>query len=678
MKYHRGMPTFPNILFPWRILLLIVAGCFLPVAYAAEEPPAQPNLLQAIGSLFGSGQKQAEAEPAQRGGVSPENRNLSIGVTDKRVALVIGNSGYPASALENPRHDAAAMDAALQRLGFKVDTVIDGTKAQLDAAMKGLARRADSADVAAVFYAGHGIQVNGANYIVPIDAKPQSARDLKREMVKLDDIIDDMGQAKVKLVFFDACRDNPLARSFSRGGSRGLAPPNEVSGTLISFATKHGNTASDGEEKNSPYTQALIAELNNPAGVEIEALLKNVNRKVKAKTHGQQEPWKYGNLDADFYFIFQGPTTVNVQQAPADPETKTWEAAESANTAQSYRAYLDAYPKGRYVVAAKIKLDSLKTPAVVPPVKVAVLPAPTFVADDPETAFWNEVKTNGAREYFDAYVKQYPKGKYLAFAKLELKKIDDKEKTDKVREDAERKAAQARGEAERKQMAEREKQERIKAEQDQWESAKRENSSAAYTSYLSSYPNGPYGILALLAKEKAQQEEAEKARQDSIRKEQEAKAAAKLARQEEERRKQVAEQERYEAEERVRQEAARVAEAEHKAREEAARGPLWADSDNGENINWSEATRYCASKGSGWRLPTVAELQASYQSGRSTPCSWLTCKVSSNSRLTLATFWTNEQNGSSEAWYVGLVHGDRHADHVEHRNGFRALCVRRH
>ncbi len=300
---------------------------------------------------------------------------------DKRVALVIGNSGYPSSALENPRHDAAAMDAALQRLGFKVDKVIDGTKSQLDDAMKRLSRRADSAEVAAVFYAGHGIQVNGANYIVPIDARPQSERDLKREMVKLDDIIDDMGQAKVKLVFFDACRDNPLARSFSRGGSRGLAAPAEVSGTLISFATKHGNTAADGEGKNSPYTQALIAELNNPAGIEIETLLKNVNRKVKAKTKGQQEPWKYGSLDADFYFIFQGPTTVNVQQAPVDPETEAWQAAQRANTENAYRIYLDAYPRGRYLAAVRIALDGLNKSEPTKP-ETAAVPASGHVFRD--------------------------------------------------------------------------------------------------------------------------------------------------------------------------------------------------------------------------------------------------------------------------------------------------------
>lgn len=280
---------------------------------------------------------------------------------ENRVALVVGISAYPASALENPLHDATAIYAALKRLGFETEIALDSTKVQLDAALRRFGNRAEKAEVAALFYAGHGIQVNGTNYLVPIDAKPQSERDLKRDMIRLDDIIEDMGQARIKLVFFDACRDNPLARSFSRGAARGLAAPTEASGTLISFATKHGNFAADGEGKNSPYSQALLAELANPAGVEIEILIKNVSRAVKQKTRGQQEPWKYGSLDADFYFIFDGPGTVNVQQVMADPETETWKAAESGNTEEAYQAYLDAYPKGRYIVAAKIKMMGLKS-----------------------------------------------------------------------------------------------------------------------------------------------------------------------------------------------------------------------------------------------------------------------------------------------------------------------------
>lgn len=237
---------------------------------------------------------------------------------DVRVAAVVGNSRYPSAALENPRNDATAMAAALRKLGFDVELRLDATKADMDALFKRFSQKTEKAAVAVLFYAGHGIQVNGSNYIVPIDAKPQSERDLKREMIKMDDVIDDMGGAKVKLVFFDACRDNPLSRSFARGGTRGMAAPVEATGTLISFATKHGNTAADGQGKHSPYTTALLAALENPGGVEIEQMLRKVQQGVRQATNGQQEPWRYGSLDGDFYFKASEPAAPAGRQAAAD------------------------------------------------------------------------------------------------------------------------------------------------------------------------------------------------------------------------------------------------------------------------------------------------------------------------------------------------------------------------
>jgi hypothetical protein len=236
-------------------------------------------------------------------GVAAEATGMPIPAANERgprIAVVIGNAKYPSGSLANPRNDATAMAEALTLLGFQVDLKLDATKADIDAIFRRFSARADSAAVAALFYAGHGIQVAGSNYIVPIDANPRHERDLKRDMVKMDDVIDDMGAARVKLVFFDACRDNPLARSFSRGSARGMAAPVEATGTLISFATKHGNTAADGEGLHSPYATALLSALKNPAGVEIEQMLRGVQQSVKQATNGQQEPWRYGSLDGDF------------------------------------------------------------------------------------------------------------------------------------------------------------------------------------------------------------------------------------------------------------------------------------------------------------------------------------------------------------------------------------------
>lgn len=226
---------------------------------------------------------------------------------ESRVALVIGNTAYPSGALANPKNDATAVASALKKMGFDVELKLNASKTDIDSMLSRFSLKADKAGVAMVFYAGHGIQVGGINYIVPIDAAPQSERDLKRQMVKMEDVIEDMGNAKVRLVFFDACRDNPITRSFSRGGTRGMAPPVEATGTLISFSTKHGNTALDGEGQHSPYTQALLSELNGSEGIEIEQMLRRVQQGVRKATNGQQEPWRYGSLDGDFYFKAANP-----------------------------------------------------------------------------------------------------------------------------------------------------------------------------------------------------------------------------------------------------------------------------------------------------------------------------------------------------------------------------------
>ncbi len=255
------------------------------------------------------------AEPSRNLSATPGRTALSSPEKAARVAIVIGNSKYPSGALANPRNDATAMAGALRKLGFDVDFKLDATKADIDGLLRRFSVKVEKAGVAAMFYAGHGIQVSGNNYLVPIDANPRSEKDLKRDMVKMDDVIDDMGDARVKLVFFDACRDNPLSRSFSRGGTRGMAAPVEATGTLISFATKHGNTAADGDTNHSPYTAALLAALTNPAGIEIEQLLRRVQQGVKAETNGQQEPWRYGSLDGDFYFVDPVDNTKATQEA---------------------------------------------------------------------------------------------------------------------------------------------------------------------------------------------------------------------------------------------------------------------------------------------------------------------------------------------------------------------------
>ncbi|WP_371324032.1 caspase family protein [Dechloromonas sp. ZY10] len=326
-----------------------------------------------------------------------------------RIALVIGNSAYRSGALANPKNDAVAIAEAMRRQGFTVHLHTDASKAEIDRLLRQLSSQSDQAAVVALFYAGHGVQVNGFNYLVPVDASPQNERDLKRDLVKLDDIIDDMGNARVKLVFFDACRDNPLARSFSRGASRGLAAPVEASGTLISFATKHGNVALDGEGRHSPYTEALLHEIREADGIEIEQLLRRIQQRVKKSTQGQQEPWRYGSLDGDFFLRPSRPAPASASRPsgyaqPVDPtaiDLSFWDSIKNSPQATDYELYLEQFPEGRFAKLAQARLRQYRgvaaTPQPLPPLQQAA-PAqhPTQPARPAVGARWEY-------EIFDLY-----------------------------------------------------------------------------------------------------------------------------------------------------------------------------------------------------------------------------------------------------------------------------------
>ena len=594
--------------------MLVFAACCASTAHA-QETPQQPGLLESLGRLL---QPRQEAPAAEASG---QARNLAVAGKERRVALVIGNSAYPgAGALKNPVNDANDIAAKLKKHGFDVTVRTDMRHKEMLRSLTDFGDKVQTGTEALFFYAGHGMQVRGKNYLLPVDAEIRNEASASSEAVDVDQLLDKLALARLSVVILDACRNNPFERRL-RGSGQGLAQIYAPTGTLIAYATAPGKVAADGDGRNGLYTAELLAAMDVP-GIKIEDVFKRVRGNVVRKSNDAQTPWESSSLTGDFYFSFQGPATANVQPMSADPEAETWAAAEDAKTTESYQAYLDAYPQGRYAVAARIKLKGLQKP----PASAAVSPAPTFApvaasstSENPETAMWNEVKASGVREYLDAYLKQYPKGKYVALAKVELKKLDERDKVQRAKETSEK-----------QQAAEHERHEALRVEQAAWDEAKSVASVAAYASYLERYPKGRYVELAKVAKLKTQREETEKEKR------------------------------------------------------EAARGPQWAESDNGADIDWNDATRYCESKGSGWRLPTVAELENSYKNGQPTPCgsyqatqTQYTCKVSSKSHLTGPFFWSKEPNGSAGAWSVDLFSGTRLTFPVETRYNRRALCVRR-
>ena len=211
-------------------------------------------------------------------------------------ALVIGNAAYGGSGrLDNPVNDAKSMSAKLRGLGFVVTELLDTNRAKLVSGLAQFSRSAENADMTLLFYSGHGVQVFGTNYVLPIDIDQSDIAQATLQGVSLNSIIEQFMPGKTKLVFLDACRTNPLMRTASRGLTKGLAPISVSEGTLISYAAKDGQEAFDGTgQKNSPFTSALLDHLSDPD--DIAVVLRKVRSKVLQSTGGKQQPWEYGSL----------------------------------------------------------------------------------------------------------------------------------------------------------------------------------------------------------------------------------------------------------------------------------------------------------------------------------------------------------------------------------------------
>lgn len=248
-------------------------------------------------------------------------------LAETRVALVIGNSAYTSvTPLPNPENDARAVAESLRRLGFEVTPVSNAGKRAMDEALRAFGRRAAAADVAMVFYAGHGVQVDGRNYLVPVDAKlPQQAQDLRYDFVDVNAVLDELSSARrLRIVVLDACRDNPIAAGLSRslgrslGASRGLAAPSDMDNTLIAYATAADATAADGEGAHSPFTQALLEHIGDP-GLDIRLMFGRVRDKVRRATANRQNPFVYVSLGGDSFAFNEGAGGAPVPEPPARP-----------------------------------------------------------------------------------------------------------------------------------------------------------------------------------------------------------------------------------------------------------------------------------------------------------------------------------------------------------------------
>lgn len=250
--------------------------------------------------------KQAELENqlrlAQQPVVQQSNPTKISQRESKRIALVIGNANYASAPLKNPLNDAADISASLRQSGFEV---IDQRNATLQEMTRGIREFGDKllkSDVGLVYYSGHGLEVKGRNYLLPVNASMIREDEIAFQAIDANLILEKMNTAKksVNILIVDACRDNPFARSF-RSVNRGLAQMDAPTGTIVSFSTAPGKTASDGDGRNSPFTKNLVKAMTR-ADMPIEAMFKEVRKSVVEETKGLQTPWESSSLIGDFYF----------------------------------------------------------------------------------------------------------------------------------------------------------------------------------------------------------------------------------------------------------------------------------------------------------------------------------------------------------------------------------------
>jgi hypothetical protein len=240
--------------------------------------------------------------------------------TEQRIALVIGNGAYELGRLKNPTNDATDIAAALQKAGFAVILKKNARLKDMEDAIENFGNRLKRGGVGLFYFAGHGVQVNGINYLIPIGGKIHKESDIKYEAVDANRVLDEMANANngLNIVMLDACRDNPYARSF-RNAARGLAIVSTApTGTFISYSTGPGQVAGDGDGRNSPYTAALIQSMRQP-GLTIEQVFKSVRAKIGKQTGGKQVPWELSSLQGEFYFV-PGKLSAPVAATPPSSE----------------------------------------------------------------------------------------------------------------------------------------------------------------------------------------------------------------------------------------------------------------------------------------------------------------------------------------------------------------------
>jgi len=359
---------------------------------------------------------------------------------EPRLALVIGNGAYETvTPLDNPVNDAGLMAQALKKAGFDVTLITEATQDKLILAISAFGRKLRDAGAEATglfYYAGHGVQSFGANYLLPVDIELHDAADLSLVGVPAQAVLRQMFSARnrTNIVILDACRNNPFV-SIPDLSDNGLAEMKAPRGTFLAYSTAPGEIALDGDGTNSPFTKALAERLQTP-GIAIESLFKDVRIEVLKSTGGNQTPWDTSSLIVDFQFSPATAPTAEVIQL-----RQLWDSVRLSQDPIQVLLFLRANPDSPYTEDARALLADLMSkeispgPAPAQPVVEAPAPPAPVDPDKDEREMIEAARTAGTAEAYEEYLKAFPEGAFTELARLELQTIlQQKPKTDPVSE----------------------------------------------------------------------------------------------------------------------------------------------------------------------------------------------------------------------------------------------------
>jgi Caspase domain len=370
---------------------------------------------------------------------------------EKRVALVIGNAAYQYTRiLPNPKNDAEAIAKLLADIGFTdVELKIDLDYRAMRAALRALGETASGAEVALIYFAGHGLEIGGENYLLPVDAKLVRDRDLEYEAIGLASVLHAVGAAqKLKVVILDACRNNPfgdkilLSSGATRTASRGLGRIEPKGDVLVAYSARAGTLAKDGEGRHSPYAEALLQHLP-AAGLDIIRMFGRVKEAVLKATNDEQEPWLYGSPSGDVITLVPAKAVPGLEHHTKDEVE--WIRASAANRLDAYRDYIKSFPTGEFAQQALLHIAALEQLAAQwEALKVGRdLPKLRSFANESKTsefgpiaairlkeletieaAAWHEAKTKQRLANYQNFLAAWPQGFFAAIAHDKIEELE--------------------------------------------------------------------------------------------------------------------------------------------------------------------------------------------------------------------------------------------------------------